>query len=219
MLLESIKSQTDQDFEWIVADGNSTDGTVEYLRESGLKNLRLTISNDFGIYDALNRGIKESIASHYLVVGCDDRLYPNAIENIKAAIKDNESDVYCFDVIKDGAVSSLSRFPPRISGHKGLVSEHAVATIFRKELHDRIGLYSKKFPIAADHDFIVKCNMNNFKFTKINKVLGEYGTNGISSSDKLGSITESFRVQSQYFGVHFQILLLAIRISRFIIKG
>ena len=57
-LIKSLREQTCKDFEWIVADGSSTDRTLELLSE--VKDLNLVVSSepDFGIYDALNRAIK-----------------------------------------------------------------------------------------------------------------------------------------------------------------
>jgi len=73
-LVESLIAQTDQDFEWVVADGASTDGTLEILEQAKtrLKNVVVDSRPDFGIYDAMNRAIKLSKSSYYLIVGADN---------------------------------------------------------------------------------------------------------------------------------------------------
>ena len=85
-LVESLRGQTDKDFEWVVADGASTDGTLEYLKSITDLNLKVVSQEDFGIYDALNRGIKACSGEFYLVVGADDVLYHNAIEIFRSGI-------------------------------------------------------------------------------------------------------------------------------------
>lgn len=57
--LRSIEEQTFNNFEWIVIDGGSTDGTVELIQNySCIK--RLISEPDEGIYDAMNKGIEIS---------------------------------------------------------------------------------------------------------------------------------------------------------------
>lgn len=53
-LIECLRKQEDQDFEWVVADGASTDGTLELLESITDLNIVITSQEDFGIYDALN---------------------------------------------------------------------------------------------------------------------------------------------------------------------
>ena len=52
----SLENQTCRDFEWIVVDGGSEDGTREYLQDNPLVN-RFVSEPDSGIYDAMNKGI------------------------------------------------------------------------------------------------------------------------------------------------------------------
>jgi glycosyltransferase involved in cell wall biosynthesis len=61
VLVESLRRQTDSDFEWVIADGGSTDGTLSILGKIDDLAIVLSSEPDFGIYDALNRAI--SLAS------------------------------------------------------------------------------------------------------------------------------------------------------------
>jgi len=80
-LITSLRAQSDRDFEWIVIDGGSTDSTVELLHGCGDLVTSMVSEPDFGIYHAINKGIRLSRADYYLVVGADDRLAQHAIEN------------------------------------------------------------------------------------------------------------------------------------------
>lgn len=73
-LIDSLRSQTDQDFEWIVVDGASTDGTVELVEAAGDVVTRWVSEPDFGIYHALNKALGLATGEYYLVLGADDRL-------------------------------------------------------------------------------------------------------------------------------------------------
>lgn len=57
-VIKSLQEQTDKDFEWIISDGASSDSTLEILKSTEGINIKVISGEDFGIYDALNRGIK-----------------------------------------------------------------------------------------------------------------------------------------------------------------
>ena len=54
----SLKSQTNSDYEWIIIDGNSTDGTKKYL--DTIRSVIWTSEPDHGLYDAMNKGIEHA---------------------------------------------------------------------------------------------------------------------------------------------------------------
>ncbi|MDR0678536.1 MAG: glycosyltransferase, partial [Holosporaceae bacterium] len=55
---ESIVAQTFQDFEWIVIDGGSTDGTLKKLRKYKNRINVFVSEKDEGRYHAMNKGIR-----------------------------------------------------------------------------------------------------------------------------------------------------------------
>lgn len=55
-LIDSLKLQSDPDFEWIVADGGSTDKTLALVHDAAKTlNVKVDSRSDFGIYDTLNK--------------------------------------------------------------------------------------------------------------------------------------------------------------------
>lgn len=71
--IESIRRQTEEDYEIIVQDGFSTDGSVEWLavREAGEK-LRIFREKDTGIYDAMNRAVAHASGRYFFFLNCGD---------------------------------------------------------------------------------------------------------------------------------------------------
>ena len=68
-LMDSLRTQTDRDFEWVVVDGASTDGTVALLNSSGDILSHWISEPDFGIYDAMNKALQMARGEYYLVMG------------------------------------------------------------------------------------------------------------------------------------------------------
>jgi glycosyltransferase involved in cell wall biosynthesis len=195
-LIASLLAQSDADFEWVVVDGASSDATLELVRSAGLR--KVVISEpDFGIYDALNKGLGAASGSFYLVLGSDDVLEPDAVANFRQALAEADAvpDMVSARVRAGTRVFAAQRGKAWLYGLQGYVSQHSVGTLIRRALHDRHGMYSRKFPIAADQFFIKKAGNAGAVIRYCDFVAGEYGTAGCSSVDTAGTLTEFFRVQ------------------------
>ncbi|MFZ5560838.1 MAG: glycosyltransferase [Pseudomonadota bacterium] len=196
-LIASLRAQTDRDFEWIVIDGKSKDATAHLLTGADDIVSHYESAADFGIYDALNKGIRTASGDYYLVLGADDVLSPDAITNYRAALSD---DAYIPDVVTAPVRVGQRMLTARpgqgwLYGIRGHVSAHSIGTLIRRALHQQHGYYSRKFPIAADHLFISTVARAGVRIKYCDFIAGEFGTEGVSSEDTLGVISEAFRVQ------------------------
>lgn len=195
-LIESLANQSDQNFEWVVADGGSVDNTVSILES--VKNLRVKIVSgpDFGIYDALNKAIKDADCDYYIVAGADDRFDKNAIANFRSEAM-NDEDIVAANVKAGGALQTPRRKKPAwLVSQKKYISSHSLGTMIKKNLHERYGYYSRRFPIAADQKFLMDvCFKGKCKVRNCNFISGQFSQAGVSSTDLLGTITEFYRVQ------------------------
>lgn len=194
ILIESLRVQTDKEFEWVVVDGLSSDATLSLLNKVNDLNMIIISEADFGIYDALNKGILRSSGEFYLVIGSDDFLYPDAIENFKKEITD-DFDIIAASLNKNGVITKARKKWTWLYNQFSFVAGHSAATLFRKSLHERFGLYSHKFPIAADQYFIKTICQNGARIKHADFVSGYYSLAGLSGTDFIGTLTESFRVQ------------------------
>lgn len=214
-LVSSLRAQTFKDFEWIVADGNSTDGTLDILTE--VKDLNLIVSSqpDFGIYDALNRAIKMANSDYYVVIGADDIFRPQALNHFVTAFK-NGADLATAPILINGKPNKLSPLPVSVIGYKAKLYGHSAGTAFKKSLHDKYGFYTKKYPIAADYDFMVKVIMGNEKIAYINESSADFGMSGVSNTDKLGCFTEVLRINvSHHAGLPLQLAIFLLRTAKY----
>ena len=193
-LIESLRMQTDQNFEWVIVDGLSTDSTLETLKQIIDLNIKIISEADFGIYDALNKGIKACEGEYYLVAGADDIFFPNAIADYKNGIVSNTEMITANIKVSDKIITP-NHGPSWRVGQFQWVSSHALGLLIKKSLHQNYGYYSRKFPIAADQLFIKKCCQSGVKVKYIDCLVGEFGVEGVSSYDAIGTCTEAFRVQ------------------------
>lgn len=94
--LQSIREQTYRNYEVIVKDGCSTDGSVDFVKEelrAGLPSLRLIEKRDAGIYDAMNQAVLESKGRYLYFLNCGDVFYhENVLADIHKLIGENNSE-------------------------------------------------------------------------------------------------------------------------------
>lgn len=194
-LIASLRGQTDRDFEWVVADGASADGTLELLRAVTDLNIVISSQPDSGIYDALNRAIGISSGEYYIVSGADDFFYRGAIADFRRAIAESGADIVAAMVMYGKQCVKVRNGPTWLLGHSALISSHTLGTAFRKSLHRTFGDYSRKYPIAADQLFVMQACKGGASLYHGDFVAGEVGSGGVSSMDRKGSAIDIFKVQ------------------------
>lgn len=215
-LIKSLESQTSLEFSWLVVDGGSTDSTLSIVESIRGVDVRVSSQPDFGIYDALNRAVGLIETDFYLVVGADDFLNPEAVEKILQACTSDTNILSGRVVVGDKELGARGRFS-MLKGMSTYVSAHSVGTVIRTSLHNKFGLYSRKYPIAADQLFIGRIANAGVQVKTIDSVLGVFGTEGVSSRDYLGTATEFCRVQIELgYNAPLQILVCALRLIRYL---
>ena len=93
---ESLKAQTCKDFEWIITDDGSTDGTDELIRSWQMEDNGFLIvhnpQNHGGLPRAINSGVEKASGDWFMRLDSDDRLVPHAVEKVLGWIAEIESD-------------------------------------------------------------------------------------------------------------------------------
>lgn len=134
--IASVRSQTFQDFEHIIIDGASTDGTLEQLKESRSPTTFILSEPDEGIYDAMNKGIEQASSPWLIFMNGGDRFANPKALAAAMSFSTQQTDVIYSDVILE-----------RDGKHKLVRCDldqrrfHHQAIIYRKSLHDKYGRY------------------------------------------------------------------------------
>lgn len=213
-LISDLEQQTFRDFEWVIADGQSGDRTVELLRAARGIDLKIDLAKDFGVYDALNRGLRMASGEYYLVIGSDDRLEHDALEKYAAAVADSQADIISSQVRIDGRIITRKKNHAWFWGIRSCVSSHSIGALIRTSLHDQHGYYSKRFPICADQLFLMQARNGGARIHDSDFIAGEFFLTGLTGNDPAGMICESYRVNIS--AGHSKLLQTALLILRLI---
>ena len=134
--LTSVVSQTFENRQHIVVDGQSTDGTVEFLREHRSKFDALLSEPDCGIYDAMNKGLRLAAGDWLVFMNAGDAFA--SVDSLALATVAISSDA---DVVYSDVIFRRQHLDERILCHHQLMRVHHQAIVYRKALHDRFGEY------------------------------------------------------------------------------
>lgn len=185
--LRSVTSQTLKDFEYVVIDGGSNDGSKELI-ESYTDKIDYWISEpDKGVYSAMNKGIKAANGEFVLFMNGGDLFYDTQVlENVEKMLV-SEYDIFYGDnfKVKDNAKRKKT-YPEQLSFSFFYTSSlnHQSTFIRRKLFFDHF-LYKENYKIVADWDFFIYtiCKQN-VPYKYLNCTISEYDFTGISSSEK-----------------------------------
>lgn len=191
LTINSVLCQNVENFEYIVIDGGSTDSTVNIVSKYSDK-IKLICRDDKSWVDAVNYGINNCTGDYICIIMSDDYLEKDFYECVK--------DELSFEYILHGNIRVIignNKNYIQMGGEvenidKGMVLNHP-GMIVPKEIYKQHGVYSDKYKIASDWDFLVRLS-KSVKFKKINRVLVNFRVGGLSSKGGLNLIRENFEI-------------------------
>jgi glycosyltransferase involved in cell wall biosynthesis len=179
----SVVSQTWQEFEYIIIDGGSTDGSAKYI-ESFNDNFDYCVSEkDSGIYNAMNKGIKVATGEYLLFLNSGDHLYDNTVleKNHQLII---EKDLVYFNLnIVDVVRSYIRKYPSKLLfSYLMYDTLPHPSTFIKSTLFDKVGKYDENFKIVSDWKFFIEsvC-IENASYIRIDNVMSTFYLGGYSS--------------------------------------
>ncbi len=183
--VESVVNQTWKDFEYIIIDGGSTDGSVEYI-ETQRQYVDYWISEpDKGIYSAMNKGIAKATGEYLLFLNSGDEFYDaEVLESNNLNI--HTEDLVYFDIQLISEDQTKVYKYPELLDYKNFIggSIGHPTTFIKKELFSKNGNYDESLKIVSDWKFFMTAILkHNCSWRKVNKVLSKFHMDGVSSTN------------------------------------
>ena len=216
--LNSIFSQKYKNYELIVIDGASNDGTLEIIKKNKSK-IDFWISEpDKGLYDAFNKGMKYATGDYIGFVNSDDILLPKALEILKKYILKYPKIDFFFGAVKKHWGILHGYKPWKIYFSWGFYSSHSTGFFIKLKSAKKVGFYNLKYKYSSDYDYffrmIVKKKLNGIG-TKKEELFGIFNRGGYSSRVKfIDHFKEEIQIRKD--NGQSKILLLIIIIYKII---
>ena len=198
--IDSFGAQSLSNKDHIVIDGNSTDGSKKLLFKNKKLFSKLVSENDFGVYDALNKGFKLAKGNVVGLLHSDD-FYANndVLKKVSKLFSNPKVDIVYGDlyyVSKDN--------PNKIIRHwragefsldklkSGWMPPHPTFFI-RKKLLNQIGFFDTHYKIAADYDFMLRAlTQKNVNVVYLPEVLIKMRAGGMSNRSLKNILLKSY---------------------------
>ena len=161
--IASVATQTHPNVEHLVVEGKSQDSSLAAIELASHDRMRLVSEPDKGLYDALNKGVRNATGDVVGFVHSDDYLANDRVLSRIAAAFEDPSVEAVFSDLDYVARADTSRIirrwtagafhPKRLK--YGWMPPHP-ALYVRRAVYERLGGYNINFGISADYDFILR---------------------------------------------------------------
>jgi putative colanic acid biosynthesis glycosyltransferase len=187
---KSIEAQVFKDFEWIVIDGASVDGTVAFLTSlSPETRLRWISEPDHGIYDAMNKGLHLVCGDYILFLNAGDELEsPDTLRNLSR----HDCDFIYGDSLED---SHYKRARSHRNAVAGMFTHHQSMIYRRRQTGDLA--FDIRYPIAADYKFTLAFLRQAASITYVPAPICRFAPGGVSQTQIRAGRMEQFRIRRE----------------------
>jgi glycosyltransferase involved in cell wall biosynthesis len=222
--ISSIQKQVFTNYELIIIDGNSNDGTFEFL--NSISNLVSLSERDNGPYDAMNKAVQLAKGDFIYFLGSDDSLInSNVLSEVSNCLINhrNKRSIVNFRVIMS---ESKLAYPSKPIDEVGVIKGDKLChqgVFFPLNEIKKLGGFDLRFPIASDQDLIIRAIINKMNIVNYETVIASYGPGGLSSHGSLGETTliliknRLYLNAIKFFGIEYtRALLIKVQLIKWI---
>ena len=178
--IESVVNQTCKDYEYIIIDGGSTDGSVDVIKEYATAIDYWVSEKDNGVYHAMNKGVAVAKGDYCIFMNSGDSFHSS---NVLNAIIEYQEDIICGKVIKGNSAKPSGHNKPTITLvdlMRGSLPHQAM--FIKRELLEKHP-YDERYKILSDWKFSIETIVfENCSFRNIDDIIADYDTSGISTN-------------------------------------
>ena len=225
--IKNILLQTFKDYEYILIDGKSNDGTLQKINKFK-KRIDLFISKkDNGIYFAMNKGLKFANGRIIVFVNSGDLLTKNALKIIEKKFKEDPKVDFVFGTVKRHYLTSTiikhGYNPHRLKYNFDFATAHSTGFFIKSESQKKIGYFNTNYKCSADYDFYYKAIVQKKligNFTKKKDLIGIVKSGGYSSKISfLEHLFEESKIRiCNKQNVFFVIIIIFNALLKYILK-
>ena len=204
--INSVMCQTWKDFEWIIIDGGSTDGSKELIEQYQQYFTYWCSEPDKGVYNAMNKGIVHAHGEYLLFLNSGDALYD---KNVFKKVYDTHSnaDIITGQVIRMDNNELLRQYRSSILQQLYLDTLNHQGTFIRKNLFND-NLYDENLKIVSDWKFWIDAIIRkNASVDVMDVIVARQDVSGISSGNNLKGVDIQRKEREIVLGAFFPSLV------------
>jgi glycosyltransferase involved in cell wall biosynthesis len=204
--IDSLKSQSNQDFEYIIIDGVSKDSTLQIVKANSEVVDTVVSEVDSGLYDAMNKGISIARGRYVGILNSDDEYLPETLSLVNKYLEANPDsqviygDLYMGEGTGNRLFVELNEISTRMIPHP---------TVFVSlDTYRRYGSFNTSYRVAADYELVLRFRSLELKIQRIDLPLARMHPGGFSTKHRFRSIAETIVLQTKFREKRLPITLL-----------
>lgn len=208
--VKSVLNQTFRDFEYIVIDGGSKDGSLEVIKKYESAISKWVSEPDNGIYDAMNKGLKMATGEYVLFMNAGDTFYASDSLSKVSFSQNPDADIFYGEALSVDEEGKELGLRPKKLPHKlnwkhfkrGMVVCHQ-SFIVRRTLAPAYNLH---YQLSADVEWVLRCLKDSNQTVFTGTIISRFLEGGASKKRHSESLKERFIIMQAYFGLTTTIL-------------
>jgi glycosyltransferase involved in cell wall biosynthesis len=221
----SVKSQTYENIEYIIIDGNSSDNTLEIIKKYNQFIDYWMSEPDNGLYDAMNKGIIKANGDYLWFLNSGDLIFSNnTVEEIFFNFLN--ADIYYGETMMidaNGENIGMRRLktPENLnwkSLKKGMVICHQAIIVKSTIVAD----YDVNFKFSADFDWVLRALKQSKQITNTRQIVAKYLQEGLSRKNIKNSLIERYKIMVKNYGLIptiFNHFIISIKFFYFLLRN
>lgn len=210
--IKSVIEQENTDFEYIIIDGGSTDGTVGCVQQYEDKISYWVTEKDNGIYDAMNKGIKQAKGEWIIFMNAGDCFVNNQIlTNVLQTI--DKSNLHNVDILYGDSTAVYQNGSKKLyiasdyvkKQWKGPIFRHGAMFVKAHLQKEYPFILDKKYAVCADFEFIYHMVHLNKTFANLRQEIIHFQAEGVSA-DRVRCAKDNRMIVLSYSNkIHYRI--------------
>lgn len=230
--LHSVFIQTYKDIEYIVVDGQSTDGTMAILQRHQHRLAQLVSEPDRGLYDAMNKGLKLATGDVIGILNADD-IYADGhvIEDVVKNLERSHADTLYADlqyIDRDNPARVVRQWRSggyrRAQFRRGWMPPHPTFFV-KRQVYERFGYFNTELKSAADYELMLRLlyrhNVSTCYLPRVTVKMRTGGTSNATLANRLRANAEdrkAWRLNGLSMPFYMPILKPLRKIGQFFVK-
>lgn len=214
---ESVISQDFPEIEYLLIDGDSTDGSREFIKQNSEKIFFWLSDKDKGVYDAMNKGIKNSTGDYLIFLNSGD--FFSGPDSLSKLISNSQGEdlVYGNLLVQETEKAWIKKYPESLNfRYFYFESLPHPACLISRRLFDQYGLYDTTLKIASDWKFfLLAVAKYNCTYKYVDREISTFSFDGLSSkkenietleNERRSTLKKNFNLYFLFYSLYLWVL-------------
>lgn len=198
--IESVLGQTYKNIEYIIVDGDSTDGTMSVISEYQDQIACVVSKPDHGLYHAMNRGIMLFTGEIIGILNSDDWYAEHAVEDVVGCFMREKCELVYgkyTKVFPNGVYQECDSGDAADLYYKMSISHPTV--FVKREIYEQYGIFNQKYRIAADYELLCRFYDCGVKMSGLQENIAYFTMSGLSNAFYSETVEETEKIALKYW--------------------